>query len=135
MKLLLAALLFTSFSVLAQELDATAAALNTLPVGNYSGVTATDDQACSVAVSKSTTAVTVTASAGSVSAAYQVKKGTAYRWRPGTRAFLSSYIVEAGGEDYEQVYRTLAVSEDSLYVVIDRPSRNVERKVECIINL
>ncbi len=133
MKFVLFALLLAAAPAMAQELDATEAAVRSLAVGSYQGQTPVEGDDCSVTVSRDSRGVTVLAQTGELSVSYLVKTGSVYRWRPGQRSFLSSFY--SSSTETEQVYRTLAVGEDSQYVVVDRSEREEELKVECVVSL
>jgi len=124
----IAAVLFICTSTaFAQELDATAAALETLPAGAYVGTTPQGDD-CSVKVSADEHGVAVVASSGNMMVSRIVRPGTTYRFNPGQRLFLSS-------DEAENVYRTLAVETNTQYVVVARKRNGQEVKVECVVNL
>jgi len=122
-----AVLLICTSSAFAQELDATAAALETLPAGAYVGTTPEGDD-CQVKVSSDEHGVAVVATAGNLMVSRIVRPGTIYRFNPGQRLFLSSDATDS-------VYRTLAVEADTQYVVVARKRNGQEVKVECVVNL
>lgn len=134
MKIIAAFLLLASFSVSAQELDATVAALDILPAGAYSGVTPQGDD-CKVKVSSDEHGVAVVASSADVSVSRLVLPGTTYRYNPAQRLFLSSHTIETRHGSYENVFRTLAVEAKTQYVVVTRNRNGHEVKVECVVNL
>lgn len=127
MKIIAAFLMLVSISAFAQELDATAAALATLPAGSYQGSTPQGD-GCQVKVTADASGVAIVASAGNLMVSRLVLPGTTYRFNPGQRLFLSS-------DEADNVFRTLAVEEDTQYVVVARKRNGQEVKVECVVNL
>jgi hypothetical protein len=69
----------------------------------------------------------------------EVYSGATYRWKPGQRSFLASTFTTTLNGSKENVFRTIAVSTNTQYVVVAdliEDNRNrVETKVECIIDL
>ncbi len=127
MKHLLAALLFVCSSAFAQELDATKAALETLPPGAYVGTTPQGDD-CQVKVNSDEHGVAIVASAGNTMVSRVVLPGSTYRFNPAQRLFLSA-------DANENVFRTLAVETETQYVVVTRKRNGQEVQVECVVNL
>ncbi len=138
MKILFAALLLTSVSAFATELDATEALLNTLPVGTYSGQNDAGDK-CAVNVRERTHGVHVSVSANGGTRSHETKVGAGYRWRPGQRLFFNSVITRTSNSSTESFVRTIAVTERTQYVVAGTLYRsttgNYESVIECIVNL
>lgn len=138
MKILFTALLLTSVSAFATELDATDALLNTLPIGTYSGQTEAGDK-CAVKVSERPQGVLVSVSANGETKSHETKVGAGYRWRPGQRLFFNSVISRTSNSSTESFVRTIAVTESTQYVVAGSLYRsttgNSESVIECIVNL
>ena len=134
------ALMIVSMSVSAQELEATAALSQVLPVGHYSGVTPEGGE-CAVSITRTREGITTSATAEGVVLSRTVSNGSMYRWNPGTRYFLSSETTYSrnGVSSVEEVFRTLAVDTLTQYVVVARvivDNRNTrEDKIECVVNL
>lgn len=138
MKTLIAALLIVSSSTFAQELDATDALLTTIPAGEYRGLTP-EGAACEVAIRDLTNKVAIVATNGNLTKRSEVAAGAVYRWQPGTRSFLATVLTTTLRGSKENVFRTIAVTEKTQYVVVadvvvNNRDRN-ETKVECIIDL
>jgi hypothetical protein len=138
MKTLIAALLLVSASAFAYELDATEALLQTLPAGEYYGITPQGDD-CSVAVRNLYGKVAVVATANGLTKRSEVYSGATYRWKPGQRSFLATSLTTTLSGSTENIFRTIAVSTNTQYVVVaDHVINNrdsYETKVECVINL
>lgn len=138
MKTLIAALMLVSASAFAQELDATVALLSTVRAGEYTGITPQGDD-CSVGIRDLSSKVAIVASANGLTKRSEVYSGATYRWKPGQRSFLASTFTTTLNGSKENVFRTIAVSTNTQYVVVadvivdGRYSE--ETKVECIINL
>lgn len=138
MKTLIAALLLVTSSAFAYELDATEALLQTVAAGEYTGITPAGDD-CSVAVRNLSSKVAVVATANGITKRSEVYSGAAYRWKPGQRSFLATTLTTTLNGSKENIFRTIAVSTNTQYVVVadlivDGRSSE-ETKVECIINL
>lgn len=138
MKFLIAALMLVSVSAFAQDLDATEALLQTVSAGEYSGITPAGDD-CSVSIRNLSNKVAVVATANGLTKRSEVVSGATYRWRPGQRSFLASTLTTTLNGSKENIFRTIAVSTNTQYVVVadlivDGRS-SVETKVECVINL
>lgn len=139
MKTLIAALLLVSVSAaFAQELDATEALLQTVSAGEYTGITPDGDD-CSVAIRNLSNKVAVVASANGLTKRSEVHSGATYRWKPGQRSFLATTLTTTLNGSKENIFRTIAVSTNTQYVVVADlivdGRRSDETKVECIINL
>lgn len=138
MKTLIAALMLTSVSAFATELDATDALLNTLPLGSYTGQTERGE-ACSVKVSERSSGILVSVSSKGQTKSHETKIGSGYRWQPGQRLFFNSEITRARNSSTENFVRTIAVTENTQYVVAGSLYRsttgNSESVIECIVNL
>lgn len=138
MKTIIAALLLVSSTAFAYELDATEALLQTVSAGEYSGITPQGDD-CSVAVRNLSSKVAVVATANGLTKRSEVYSGATYRWKPGQRSFLATTLTTTLNGSKENIFRTIAVSSNTQYVVVadlivdGRSSQ--ETKVECIINL
>lgn len=138
MKTLIAAFLLVSSSAFAQELDATDALLTTLPAKEYRGITPDGDD-CQVAVRDLSSKVAIVATAGNLTRRAEVYSGAVYRWQPGQRFFLATNLTTTLNGSKENVFRTIAVTSNTQYVIVaDEVINNRERevvKVECIIDL
>ncbi len=140
MKFLSALLLLVSFAAQANYLDATVAMKEVLPVGIYSGV----DEAgsyCSVKVEDVAAGVRATAVTRKGVLSRVVPYASEFRFRPGTREFLSTEKVYGRDrtQSVEEVLRTIAVDQTRQYVVVAKITINnrevIEEAHECIINL
>ncbi len=138
MKLLIAALVLVSASAFAQDLTSTEALLRTIPAGEYRGETP-EGGYCEVAVRNLFEKVAVVASNEFITKRNEVLSGANYRWNPGNRSFLSSVYTTTLNGSIENVFRTIAVTENTQYVVVadlfTNGRESSESKVECIINL
>lgn len=138
MRLLAALFLAFSFNTFAQELDATEALLSTIPAGEYSGKS-TKGNACSVKVVQLSGKVAVVVSADGMVNRSEVMEGAVYRWNPGNRSFLASVFTTTLTGSRENILRTIAVTENTQYVVVADliiENRDVtEKAAECVINL
>lgn len=138
MKLLTAFLLAFSLNAFSQELDATEALLSTISAGEYSGKS-TKGNACSVKVVKLSGKVAVIVAADGLINRSEVMEGAVYRWNPGNRSFLASVFTTTLTGSRENVLRTIAVTQNTQYVVVADviiENRDVtERAAECVINL
>ncbi len=138
MKILIAAFLLVSTSAFAQELNSTDALLRTLPAGEYSGITPEGDE-CGVSVRDLFGKVAVVASTINLTRRSEVVSGSQYSWNPAKRSFLSTVLTTTLTGSTENVFRTIAVTQNIQYVVVadieidDRDFK--ETKVECLINL
>jgi hypothetical protein len=130
MKTLIAVLALTCSTAFAFELDATEALLNTLPVGDYSGL------GCSVSVRNLGNKVVIEALNDKMRKTSEVLTGAVYRANPANRSFLATV---SSGESKENIFRTIAVTQNTQYVVVSDVTSDgrqmLERKVECIIDL
>lgn len=138
MKTLLLAALIVSTTAFATELDATEALLQTVSAGQYTGITPQGSD-CEVSIRNLSNRVAIVASADGVTKRSEVYSGATYRWKPGQRSFLASTFTTTLNGSKENVFRTIAVSTNTQYVVVAdlvEDNRNrVETKVECIIDL
>lgn len=138
MKTLIAALLLVSASAFAQDLTSTEALLRTIPAGEYRGTTPQGGY-CEVAIRDLFGKVAVVAADESNTKRNEVHSGSAYRWNPANRSFLSSIYTTTLNGSTENIFRTIAVTENTQYVVVADLNRNgrevSESKVECVINL
>lgn len=138
MKILIAALMLTSVSAFATELDATDALLNTLPIGTYSGQNDNGEN-CAVKVSEHSNGIVVSVSAAGQTKSHETKIGSGYHWRPGQRLFYNSFITRTSNSSTENFVRTIAVTENTQYVVAGSLYRsttgNSESVIECVVNL
>lgn len=139
MKFFALLLVFTSTLAQANYLDATVALKEVLPLGSYSGVTE-DDAACSVIVAEVANGVKVTVKSEGESLNRVVPFNSVFMWKPGKREFLStSKTTLSNGTEFEDVIRTIAVTDKTQYVVVAKiktENRDVaEDARECIINL
>jgi hypothetical protein len=138
MKTMLLAALIVSTSAFATELDATDALLQTVAAGQYTGITPQGSD-CEVSIRNLSNRVAIVASAEGVTKRSEVYSGATYRWKPGQRSFLASTFTTTLNGSKENVFRTIAVSTNTQYVVVAdliEDNRNrVETKVECIIDL
>lgn len=127
-----------SGSVTAFELDATEALLETLPAGQYQGLTP-EGRNCGVVVQDLSDKVIVTASSAGVTRTSEVNTGALYRWNPANRSFLASRIARTMTASRENILRTIAVTEATQYVVVSDliiSDREVsEDRVECVVEL
>jgi len=138
MKTFIAALMLISSTAFAYELDATEALLQTVSAGEYYGITPSGDD-CSVAVRNLSSKIAIVATANGVTKRSEVYSGAAYRWKPGQRSFLATTFTTTLNGSRENIFRTIAVSTNTQYVVVadmivDGRSSE-ETKVECVINL
>lgn len=138
MKVLAALCLIVSFAAQANYLDATVALKEVLPVGVYSGVDL-DGKNCSVEVMNTAGGVNVTVFGQGRELNRVVPFSSVFRWKPGKREFLSTSITRNGVNSDEQVLRTVAVQEDTQYVIVAKiATRNrdvMETSLECVVNL
>lgn len=138
MKTLIAALLLVSASAFAQNLTSTEALLRTIPAGEYRGQTP-EGGYCEVAIRNLFGKVAVVATNDSITKRSEVLEGSNYRWNPANRSFLSSVYTTTLSGSTENVFRTIAVTQNTQYVVVAdifTNNRDVsESKVECVINL
>lgn len=138
MKILIAAFLLVSASAFAQNLTATEALLRTIPAGSYEGKTL-QGGFCEVSVRNLSGKVAVVATDEFQGRRSEILVDSHYRWNPGNRSFLASVYTTTLTGSTENVFRTIAVTENTQYVVVaDRFINNrevSEAKVECIINL
>lgn len=138
MRILTALFLSLSFSSFAIELDATEALLTTLPAGEYTGKSIKGND-CSVKVVQLSEKVAVVVSADGIINRSEVTEGAVYRWNPGNRSFLASVFTTTFTGSRENIIRTIAVTQNTQYVVVSDviiENRDVsERIAECVINL
>lgn len=138
MKFLAALCLLVSVAAQANYLDATVALKEVLPVGVYSGADL-DGERCSVEVMNTAGGVNVTVFGQGRELNRVVPFSSVFRWQPGKREFLSTSIVRTGVNSDEDVLRTVAVEEDTQYVVVAKiATRNrdvMETSLECVVNL
>lgn len=134
------ALLLSMSAAMASDLDATRALTDMLPVGHYSGVTE-DGTACAVSISREEGGVLASVFIEGVGEMSRlIKNGTAYRFRPGQRYFLSSEFTPIRDGRLEETFRTIAVDTFLQYVVVarrlDTTSRtDKEDARECVVSL
>lgn len=137
-KTFIAALFLVSGSLFAYELDATEALLETLPAGEYRGLTPKGIN-CEVSVVDLSDKVIVTASSENVIRTSEVTPGALYRWNPASRSFLASRIARTMSASRENILRTIAVTEKTQYVVVSdliiTDRETIENKVECVVEL
>jgi hypothetical protein len=138
-KSLLALFFVFSGSTFASDLDATDALLSTLPAGEYSGFTL-KKLPCSVSVRVLSNRVAVVATDSDLTKRSEVYNGAVYRLKPGKREFLASVLTTTLTDKRENFVRTIAVTENTQYVVVgDIISSSARDKqesvVECIVNL
>jgi hypothetical protein len=137
-KTLIATLLFVSSTTFAVTLDATEALLSILPAGNYNGVTP-EESPCEISVRNLSNRIAVVASKTELSQRSEVFLGATYLWRPGKREFLSSTLTTSLTDKRENFVRTIAVQENTQYVVVGNIITSntgvSESVVECIVNL
>ncbi len=138
MKVLFVLLMLVSGHAFSQELDATEALLSTINVGEYSGKNPRGGE-CSVRVVALSGKVAVTVYSDGLTGRSEVEEGAVYRWNPGNRSFLASVFTTTLTGSRENIIRTLAVTENTQYVVVADviiENRDVtEKAVECVINL
>ncbi len=138
MKTLIAALLLVSASAFAQNLTSTEALLRTIPAGEYRGQTP-EGGYCEVAIRNLFGKVAVVAANEFITKRSEVLSDSSYRWNPSNRSFLSSVYTTTLNGSTENVFRTIAVTENTQYVVVADLYRDgresSETKVECVINL
>lgn len=138
MKTLIAALVLVSASAFAQNLTAPEALLRTIGPGFYEGQTPAGNH-CEVTVKNLYGSVIVVAADESQGRKSEVVSSAPYRWNPGNRSFLSTVFTTTLTGSTENVFRTIAVTESTQYVVVAdivvNNRERYERKVECIINL
>lgn len=138
MKVLASALFFVSLAAQANYLDATVALKEVLPVGTYSGVDL-DDERCSVDVMDTAGGVNVTVYGKGKVLNRVVPFSSVFRWQPGKREFLSTSISRNGVNSDEDVLRTVAVEENTQYVIVAKiATRNrdvLETSLECVVDL
>lgn len=138
MKILIAAFLLVSASAFAQNLTATDALLRTIPAGTYRGITPQNGY-CEVAVRILSGKVAVVAADEYHVKRSEIETGAQYRWNPANRSYLASVYTTTLTGSTENVFRTIAVTENTQYVVVADTyinNREVsETKVECIIDL
>lgn len=138
MKTLTATLLLVSISAFAQNLTAPEALLRTIAPGLYEGKTP-EGNYCEVTVKNLYGSVIVVAADEMQGRKSEVVSSSHYRWNPGNRSFLSTAFTTTLTGSTENIFRTIAVTESTQYVVVaDVVINNRERKeskVECIINL
>ena len=134
----LIALLLISTTAFATELDATEALLNTIPAGDYRGVSP-DGNDCQVSVRTLSEKVAAVASENGFVKRSEVMEGASYRWNPANRPFLSSTLTTTLTGQKENLVRTIAVKQNTQYVVVadivSEDGRVSETKIECVINL
>ena len=139
MKTLFFALLSLSLSVSASEIDVTEALTQSLPLGTYSGESLKTHGPCQLTLKKSSRGILVLVSADHMKLTREIEFGSAYRWRPGTRELLSSERAATNDGMSESVFRTIAVKENTQYVVVSKREvtnrDSFEVKIECVINL
>lgn len=141
MKTLITALLILSASAFAnnRDLDATEALTSFLPIQVYYGNTP-NNQFCRVSIRPNAQGILITAQDANNEASRIVPFGSTYRWNPGNRSFLSSSFVNVREGRIENVFRTIAVENNTQYIVVSTRlessnRENREDKVECIVNL
>lgn len=138
MKFFAAMVLLVSFAAQANYLDATVALKEVLPVGVYSGEDL-DGESCSVEVMNTAGGVNVTVFGQGRELNRVVPFSSVFRWQPGTREFLSTSITRNGVNSDEDVLRTIAVKENTQYVIVAKiATRNrdvMETSLECVVNL
>ncbi len=140
MKFIALALLALSSLAHAVELDATEALLSTLTPGVYTGLTPREQTACSIEIQKTAQGVLVIGRARGEEVSRSVGYGTAYRFNPGQRLFLSSDNFYREDVSEEVVFRTIAVEEKTQYAVVSHfrtigRDRVFNKQVECVIDL
>ncbi len=138
MKTLIAALFLVSASAFAQNLTATEALLRVIGPGFYEGKTPAGNY-CEVTVKNLYGSVIVVAADENQGRKSEVLSTSQYRSNPGNRSFLSTVFTTTLTGSTENIFRTIAVTESTQYVVVADVVVNnrerYERKVECIINL
>lgn len=139
MKIALLTCLLISSSTFAQNLDVTEALLSIFPAGKYVG-TSPSGENCDVTIAKTGFGISVTASTQKTVVIRNIFHGTTYRWNPANRSFLSSDLTSIPGGKHESTFRTIAVENDTQYVVVsDRldssHTGHNEFKVECVVDL
>lgn len=142
MKSLLALLFIvsgSSFASSSDTQDATAALLSILPAGEYRGITLMKTP-CEISVRKLSDRVAVVATDHDFTKRSEVYTGAGHRFKPGKREFFASVLTTTLTDKRENFVRTLAVTENTQYVVVgDIISSSARDKresiIECIVNL
>lgn len=142
MKSFLALLLIISGSSFASKpdaQDATLALLSVLPAGDYRGITLIKTP-CEISVRKLSDRVAVVATDHDFTKRSEVHSGAGYRFKPAKREFLSSILTTTLTDKRENFVRTIAVTENTQYIVVgDIISSSARDKhesiIECIVNL
>lgn len=137
MKYFILSLILIGFTVSASELSAPQALLSLIPPGHYSGLTP-KGKACLVKIQLQNNEVTISANDDHNSRESTIKSNALYRWNVANRSFLST--VKRNFEHYslENIFRTLAVTENTQYIVVadifTKGRKREEVSVECIIH-
>jgi hypothetical protein len=126
MKFILGTLLLTSSFSFAQSLTATNALLEVLPRGEFHGETVSGEP-CSFSLSGGSSRISVSLSANGQFRKYEISSEAVYRSNPGNRSYLAS--VYSGSK--ETLFRTIAITSDTQYVVI----ADGNAKLECEISV
>lgn len=115
-----------SLNTMATELEATEALNSILDLRTYSG------EGCLISFSRNSKGIIVTAIKDGETATRTILKGSVYHWNPANRSFLSSeYVTTARGQD-EKVFRTIAITETTQYMVV---AESAEKTIECEVTL